>query len=267
MQILFRLLCVIAANGVVLYGVGFKEWNGATALAVYWIETLVGGFLIAVRIWLHRRWTRKRGHFRAQLGVTMTSEGNGRVKETKFSSFLAEFLVTTIVFSIGHAVFLGFFLFGILKTGPDPELLKWGAIAVGVCQLAGFLVDLPGLRSMSFAALKRMAGLGMARVVLLQFAIIGGMGIAAWSGRNEAFLIPFAILKLLADVAGAFSGLPQKKTAPAWLVRLMNRVRPGEDFAAYLASEAAREGAEERADEEVMPEKPAARTSRKEDVS
>jgi hypothetical protein len=255
MLILFRLLCVIAANAVVLYGVGFKEWNGATALAVYWIETLVGGFLIGIRIWLHRRWTRKRGHYRSQFGVTITSEGNDSVRETKFNSFLSEFVFTTVAFSIAHAVFLGFFLFGILKKEPDPDTLKLGALAVGICQLAGFLVDLPALRGMSFAALKRMAGFGLARVMLMQFAIIGGMAIAALSGRNEAFLLPFAILKLLADIAGAFSGLPQRKTAPAWLVRLMNRLRPGEDFAAYLAAEAARENAQEAEDERPMPEK------------
>src|SRR5262245_39868808 len=105
--ILFRLLVVLAINGVVIYGVGWAEWNGATALAVYWVETLTGGLLIAVRIWLHRRWTRKRGHYRSQLGVTVSGAGDN---PTTINSFFAEYLTLIIVFSLGHAVFLGAFL-------------------------------------------------------------------------------------------------------------------------------------------------------------
>jgi hypothetical protein len=252
MLILFQLLIVLAVNGVVIYGVGWKEWNGATALAVYWIETLVAGLLIAVRIALHRLLTRKRGHYRSQLGVAV-SGGEGS-KATQFNSFLTEFLVLIVVFSFGHAIFLGAFLFGILKEQPDLVLLKQGALAVIAIQFAGFLGDLFTLRTMSFAVIKRMAGVGAGRVVLIQIAIIGGMGLAALSGRNEMFLIPFAVLKLLADVGGAFSSLPQKKTAPRWLVRLVNYFKPNSDFEQYLASEAAKEGIREAEDEEVMTE-------------
>src|SRR4051812_47848835 len=105
MQILFNLLIVLFTNGIVIYGVGWREWNGATALAVYWIETVIGGLLVAVRIWLHRRWTHKRGHYRAQLGVTVGG-GDGDPGRP-INSFLAEFMTLIIAFSLGHAVFLG----------------------------------------------------------------------------------------------------------------------------------------------------------------
>ena len=250
MLILFHLLIALAVNGVVIYGVGWKEWNGATALAVYWIETLVGGLLIAVRIALHRFLTRKRGHYRSQLGITV-SGGQG-TNATQFNSFLTEFLVLIVVFSFGHAIFLGAFLFGILKEQPDPALLKQGATAVLIVQFAGFVGDLFALRTMPFATINRMAGAGAGRVVLIQFAIIGGMALAALSGRNETFLIPFAVLKLLADLGGAFSSLPQRKTAPRWLVRVINYFWPKNDFEQYLANEAARESTQEAEDEEVM---------------
>jgi len=250
MLIAFRLLLVVVVNGIVIYGIGWAEWNGATALAVYWIETIVGGLLGAARIWLHRRWTRKKGHYRAQLGVTVGGEGNAK----PINSFFVEYLTLIIVFSVGHAVFLGFFLYGILKQHPDPVLLKQGALAVVLCQIVGFLADLSTLHTMPFAVLKRMAGASAGRVVLIQFAIIGGMFLAAMSNRNENFLIPFAILKLLADVAGAFSSLPQRKTAPRWMVRLINWIWPKTDFEQYLAAEAIKDEKQEAQDEEVMPE-------------
>jgi len=261
MLVVFHLLIVLAVNGVVIYGVGWKEWNGATALAVYWIETVVGGLLIAVRIALHRLLTRKRGHYRSQLGMTV-SGGEG-TKATQFNSFLTEFLVLIVVFSFGHAIFLAAFLFGILKEHPDPDLLKQGATAVLIFQFAGFLGDLFVLRSMPFAVIKRMAGVGAGRVLLIQFAIIGGMGLAALSGRNEMFLIPFAVLKLLADIGGAFSSLPQRKTAPRWLVRIINYFWPKNDFEQYLAAEAAKETFQEAEDEEEMPQAASKKRSKK----
>src|SRR6478672_8567648 len=114
MLIAFRLLLVVVVNGIVIYGVGWGEWNGVT----------VGG------------------------------EGT----QKPINSFFAEYLTLIIAFSVGHAVFLGFFLYGILKQHPDPVLLKQGALAVVLCQVAGLLADLPTLSSLPFAVLKRMAG-------------------------------------------------------------------------------------------------------------
>jgi len=256
MILLFRMLVVLAVNGIVIYGVGWKEWNGATALAIYWIETIVGGLLHAASIWFHRRWTRKAGHFRSQLGMTIVSEGNDSEKVSTINSFFAEYLTLIFVFSLGHAVFLAAFLFMILKDQPDPILLRNGALAVVLIQLAGFLADLPTLRTMPFVTLKRIAGLGAGRVLLIQFAIIGGMGLAALTNRPENFLIPFAVLKLLADVASAFVGVPQQKTAaPGCLIGVINFIWPKNDFEQHMAAAAAKRAIEDAADERVMPEK------------
>ncbi|HVJ81101.1 MAG TPA: DUF6498-containing protein [Planctomycetia bacterium] len=255
MTILFRLLAVVAANAVVLYGVGFMGWGGATALAVYWVETVVGSILVALRIWLHRRWTRKRGHFGSSYQVTITDHVRGTVTtKTKTGTFLGEYAILVIAFTLVHGLFLGAILFAFLKQKPDPASTLLGVGLVIACQIAGFLADLPGLKSRPFAWIKKRAQGGLGRVGITHFAIIGGMAYAAWRGSPDSFLIPFAILKLLADVGGAFSDVPQRRTAPAWLVRLMNRVRPGEDFAAHLASEFAEEDAKAAADEAVMPE-------------
>src|SRR5437660_1381164 len=101
MRRLWRLLIAIGINAVIIWGVGWEGWSGATALTVYWFENLFGSILVAVRIAIHRWLTRKRGHFRAQLGVTTTGPKGG------FDSFLSEFLAGSLAFTLGHGVFLG----------------------------------------------------------------------------------------------------------------------------------------------------------------
>ena len=52
-------------------GVGFfaDHWSSATTLTLYWCENLIGSVLIGVRIFLHRRLTKKAGHYRDQLAA------------------------------------------------------------------------------------------------------------------------------------------------------------------------------------------------------
>ena len=93
----------------------------------------------------------------------------------------------------------------IFKAAPDADTMRWALLAIGLSQLIGFLFDLVGLRNRSFAWLKLVAGRGLARVLVVQLAIIFGMALAALTGHNAAFGIPFAGLKLLVDLGTAFA--------------------------------------------------------------
>lgn len=244
MRYLWKLLVVLGVNGVVLWGLGFDGWSGPTALAVYWFENLFSSVLIAMRIAVHRRLTGKRGHFRAQLGV--------KVNEREIGSFLAEFLTASLAFTAAHGVFLGILLYGLFKSAPDPDAFWMGALGVSVFHLGGFLSDLIGIRERPFAWIKLVAGAGLGRVVLVQLAIIVGMAVVAATESNAAFFLPFAGLKLLADLGSVFGQERRIERAPGWLVRVMNRLKPGTDFAAYLAAENAKELAREAEDEQVV---------------
>jgi hypothetical protein len=143
----------------------------------------------------------------------------------------------------------------ILKEGPDAETMRWALVAIGVSQLMGFLFDLVGLGSRSFAWLKLVAGRGLARVLVVQLALIFGIGLAALTGRNAALAIPFAGLKLLADLGTALAPEqpPQSDDGPRWLIWIMKKCFPKDDFAAYLRGENARRR-REMADDE-LPQK------------
>ena len=69
---------------------------------------------------------------------------------------------------------------------------------------------------------------------------------------HTLFALPFAGLKLLVEVGSLFGQERRIQRAPGWLVWLVNRLKPGTDFAAYLASENVKELAREAEDEEVV---------------
>src|SRR3954470_19882916 len=82
-------------------GVVFRGWSPATALTLYWCENLVGSLLLAGRIALHRRLTRKRGHYRPQINAR-----DGEDRGVQGQSFLSEFATLSLAFCLVHGIFL-----------------------------------------------------------------------------------------------------------------------------------------------------------------
>jgi hypothetical protein len=230
MHALVAILSVLFNNGLVIWGLGWAGWSGPTALAIYWGENAIGTVFIALRIWLHRWLTRKRGHYRNHFGHQLNGD------------FLAEYVTTSVVFTLGHGVFVVAIFACIFKTAPDADTMRWALLAIGLSQLIGFLCDLVGLRNRSFAWLKLVAGSGLARVLVVQLAIIFGIALAGLTGHNAAFGIPFAGLKLLVDLGTAFATEkpPQSDDGPAWLTRITKKCFPKVDFASDLRVERAK---------------------------
>jgi hypothetical protein len=255
MHAVVAILSVLFNNGLVIWGLGWAGWSGPTALAIYWAENAIGTLFIALRIWLHRWLTRKRGHYRNHLGLQVSGDGAQAIKSITDRSFLAEYLTTSVVFTLAHGVFVVAIFALIFKEAPDAETMRWALLAIGVSQLIGFMCDLVGLGSRSFAWLKLVAGCGLARVLVVQLALIFGIGLAALTGRNAALAIPFAGLKLLVDLGTALATEkpPQSDDGPLWLVWIMKKCFPKDDFAAQLRVENARRR-REMADDE-LPQK------------
>jgi hypothetical protein len=255
MHAVVAILSVLFNNGLVIWGLGWAGWSGPTALAIYWGENAIGTIFIALRIWLHRSLTRKRGHYRNHLGLEVSGDGANKIKSITDKSFLVEYLVTSVVFTLAHGVFVVAIFALIFKTAPDVDTMRWALLAIGASQLFGFLFDLVGLRNRSFAWLKLVAGRGLARVLVVQLSLIFGIGLAALTGHNAALGIPFAGLKLLADLgtAVATEKPPQSDEGPRWLVWLMKKCFPKDDFAAVLRAENAKRR-REMAEDELLQE-------------
>ncbi len=251
MSLFRRLLLVLGLNVVPIAGITLASWGSATAMASYWFESLLGVILISIRIAAHRRITRKQGHYRAQLN----SAGAGRTgtpAKTSKTTFLAEYLTTGLVFSLAHGFFLAFFSL-VTRQTPDIEALRTGIGVIATLQLVGFAFDMLGLRERPFAWVKHLAQASLGRIVLIHLALIAGVALAAIFAKNDLFLLPFAGLKLLADLGGVFRFGVREDTVPGWLPGVVDKLKPGDSFEAYLARERERERVQAQVDEVAVP--------------
>ena len=226
MNWLARLSLLVGVNAVPVVGVARAGWTNATALVLYWCETVILVLLVALRIRLHRRWTNKRGHYCETL-VKITQNGLSTTKRS-ISHFGTNFVAVALTFATLQAVFLGFILYKThLADNVSFVQLRQGLAATAILLCLGFLIDLKGLRERPFAWIRDMSNAVLWRVFLVQIVIIcGAIGIA-WLGLPRITLITFVALKLYTD---ATAQLPQydPANAPAWMVRIF-----GSGFARY----------------------------------
>lgn len=249
---LARLLRLAAASVVPGGGFLVGGWSAATALTLYWVDNVVGSVAMGARIFLHRRWTGVSGHRRPHMNVTVTTSGrDGVVTRTEFRSFLAEFLVSSLMFSLAHGVFLAAVL-GYILERPDWEATRQGAIGVAACHALALSFDSVRLDEWPFARLKDQALRVMGRVVLIHLALPGGLLLMAWRGTPDSFFGVFVGLKLLADI-GTMLPRANPDAPPRWLFTVMKRVprQKGETFEQYWRRTRARERREEARDEQV----------------
>ena len=228
-----RLFRLFAASLVPGGGYFVAGWSPATALALYWVDNLFGGFAMALRIAEHQRLTGVAGHGRAQLDAVVTTSSGANEKTVKFRSFLAEFLVVSTMFSVGHGVFLAAIL-GFVLEPPDFDAMRQGAIAIALCHAIALTVDRFSIASWPFARLKDQAERLMGRVTLVNIALIGGTWIMAFSDSEESFFSVFVWLKALSDL-GTMMPTYDPREAPGWLVRAMSVFpqQKGETFEEY----------------------------------
>jgi len=210
---LVRIAQLIGLNAVPGFGFLSLKWTAGTVLMLYWIENLFGSVLIALRIDLHRRLTRKRGHYVSHnTGVTI---GDGPNKKTVGTIF-ASFLLTSIIFTLVE----GIFLVALLTQLPDSDAVDFNSLRLGVRLVggflaAGFLIDLIGIRQRPFFWVHRIADAMVARVLVMFFVVLIGVWAVAFFNASRAFIIVFLILKTFVDIR---SELPESETgeAPQW---------------------------------------------------
>jgi hypothetical protein len=237
---IIHLLALLALNAVPVAGWFAEGWSAGTTLVVYWFETVAACVFVSARIVAHRRWSPRCGHVRYQ------APKSGRQRSQ--SSFLQGFLVTSLVFSAAHGLFLGVILFVLDHNGQgglagvDWRSVKLGSLYVLIALAIDYVVDLPGLRRWSFWQIEQTANKSLGRVAVVHLTLVLGMFGAAMTDASALFGV-FVVLKTLYSLSTA---LPQWEpaTVPNWLRRVMNRlpnVHPGQRFEDVWAKDRADE--------------------------
>lgn len=232
-----RLAQILGLNAVPVAGFFGQGWSQGTALAIYWVESLLVILFVATRIRLHRRWTRKKGHYRAP---SFAQQKPGMANPVGSGSLLGYYLGIAIPFTVVHGLFLSLLLFLFLPkefgpaAGVDPADLGKGLLGVLGFLAIGLALDLVSLGERSFRWMELVTQRAMGRIFVIHMTIIFGMGAAAFFHAPGGLFGLFAGLKTLFDLGGAF---PQKELAlepPRWL-RFLDRFsgKDGESFSAY----------------------------------
>ena len=235
MVILLRLLVVAGLNAVPIWGFTQDEWSPGTILALYWIQGAVGIPVTAALILMHRRMTRKRGHYKGgPTGATI----NGKAVVAR--TFLQGFLWMAVPFVVAHGIFLGLLLGAVWKDAEgavNRDDLRLGLTILLNVMAFGFAVDTFRLAQRPFSWIRQRSEALMQRTMVIHMVIIFGMGAAALANKEAtAFFNVFLALKFLTDVG---SELPQwdPKEPPAplrWLAGKLDKAKPGgEDLDAY----------------------------------
>jgi hypothetical protein len=253
-----QLVLTILRNAVPVWGFTSQGWSPATTLVVYWVETLIGTLLIALRMAIHRHLTHKRGYEVEKGEVTITvSSGTGGSKQLH-PGYVSAFLVGALGFTLVHGIFLLALVKLVLpQTGGgsvDPEALRQGVLSTGGFLVLAFLLDLIDLRQRPFAWIRALAEGTFSRIVIVHITIVLGMILAMLLHRARPLFAIFVALKALADIT-AHTPQWRPKEAPAWLSGVLNRMAPkgkkGEEFGTYWKRTEASERAREAQDEVV----------------
>jgi uncharacterized protein DUF6498 len=213
------LLWVLLLNAVPLCGVLVAGWSWGTGFALYCCEYLLYVLFAALRMVIHRRLTRQAGYREGQVDVRVAV--NGKARFFRSSSYLAEFLTTSLGASVGMGLLFAL-VFGVaLAKDPGaaiqrPELQK-GVRAVALLMLGSFAVDLHGIHNRPFAWIRAINQSAMDRMGVIIFTLFLGLTASSVLKAPMAFFWVFAGFKLLFEIVRA---LPHRKRSAKLSPRL-----------------------------------------------
>ncbi len=258
MHIFIGLLVVLAVNALPFWGVFGWNLDPAQLLVLFWVENVAATVLISLRILIHRKLTRKRGHWNVKWTSTTKSNGVSRTESGSDGSALVAFLVPCGIFTAAHGIFVFLLARLLLPQGADVELfsaqVKLASQGLLVAMVLGFLSDLVGIRQRPFAWIRQMSELALGRVVAIHLLLLFGMfAIAALQLDSKWVLGALLGLKLLTDLGGVFPQVKTEEAPPKWLRFLGRFNKPGqESFEDYWRREHRQETSQHASDEEVL---------------
>lgn len=257
-----RALQALGINTVPAAGYFARDWSIGTTLALYWVETVTITLLIALRIVLHRRWTRKAGHWSSGLEVQISSSGKRRTR-TRGTTFLSGFLLIMGIFTAAHGLFLAIIVFLLLPQEAPAEALRpedfeTGATAMLTVLGIGLAFDLVGIRDRPFRWIERTAAQAQGRMLITHLTIILGMGAMAFYEAPAALFAVFIGLKTLLDLGSLLPDQEVGVDPPRWL-RWLDRFGPdkkGQTFSQHFRESADRDRRQREANEKEIDSGP-----------
>jgi len=201
----FRIAQVLAVNAVLVLGFVVGRWTAGTVLALYWYENLASSILIAIRVYVHRRLTNKSGHY--VLNTTKTTNKNVTKTTRSVGTLLQGYLLFAVGFTVAHALFIGILIHALSESpssgGFNRAEFLTGVESISAFLLIGFILDLGSIRRQPFAWIKLITTMMYFRVIVVQFVVVLGTGLAAIFNAPRGAVALFIVLKLGVDLLGA----------------------------------------------------------------
>lgn len=271
---MLHLIVALLINAVPVYGVVELGWSASTVLVLFWLENLLGASVNGLRILIHARLSRRRGHYAYEpaeqaRGTTksaaLPARARSKREKPKPTGFLAGFLAMTLIFTLAHGVFVGV-VTAMMQVNRcatdaiwcfDAHAFELGALGLAAFLALDLLIDLPRIARQPFAWIERVSGGKLGRVLVLHLGIIFGFGAMAIYDSPVSILIVLLGLKALIDAAVAW-GSTQAKPAvdappPKWLMKIAPVGKDGERLEDYWAQSSRREAERAARHEEIVP--------------
>lgn len=221
------LLYSLLMNGLPLIEVIASGRSPAILLLLYWFETVLLLVTGVVRIVLHRRATRRAGHY---VSIATAQDADAGAAETRRAlgnenAYLKSFLGITAIFTLAHGFFVLLLVFLFKVAGPvtadDVRLALTYAVGVQALFLAW---DLPRIPRWTFAELSRNVGTVSLRVLVTQLGLIFGVVAMGIFNSPWGLVGTFIVMRALADATMAWlTGFVKQRDLPPGLKRVLAR--------------------------------------------
>ncbi len=207
-----QLMTALAANlginaipaGLVLLGGS----SAATAMVLYYLENLVSVVLAAGRVRIlapaNDEAYANMGYDNVQAKVDGQIRSQKRILRTR-RVIIFDYVSMAFILSSASGVFLCAFLFLVLQADIPRSALVTGMAGIVAFQLLSFFADLVLLGPLLPAQAESLLKQSMGRVALIYFAVFIGVVLAGIVGNNS-FVLPFAALKTITDLATTVQG-------------------------------------------------------------
>jgi putative flippase GtrA len=182
----------------------FREDSAQTVMVLYFLETLIAVALAAAFVRL-----RAPAEDPAYAGISSTNTkiiSNGRVsyrhQNGSRQTLIQSFLVFSFAFSLIPGIFMMVFVFLILRADISSTVIISGMTGIIVFQIINFVTNFFVSEGLTPSSAGDFLNQSMGRSILIFFSVFAGMIFAMFS--RSWFLIPFSILKTIADILYSF---------------------------------------------------------------
>jgi len=227
MAFLPALVYALLMNALPLVEVIVRGRSPSVLLLLYWFETVLLLVTGTIRIVLHRRATRKAGHYASVQTISdhnLGAEGTRRALAGE-NAYLSSFLGITVIFTLAHGVFVLLLLFLFDVAGPVSWADARAALVYVICVQSLFLLwDMRSLSTWTFADLTRNVGSVSLRVLVTQLGLIFGLPVMGMTGSPWGLVGTFVALRAFSDAGIVWlQGFTKRRDLPPGLARVLSR--------------------------------------------